>query len=814
MRDSGSLLAKREAVAGEARFQSLLGHSQDTVIALGHLLRGRGVAAFCQRWQIPPRDLETIASAVCLLHDWGKSTKAFQEAIAQGRHSPDFPHALVALPLVTGVWQRLCLPTLWTGGPLLEALAVASHHTGLYSGLYKGLPQPLRRLGYRPETGEQLDAALGWLGQRLGDERLRPLGAWPVSEWGQLTLERCVDVLYGLGEVASRISSSGDDATTVRVKVLYSFLLSLLKQADQRASQHFASEASRLSMPVVEALGPPSFPWQLPDDARERVVGSVPSLYAYQRRLAGTDAPYVVLMAPCGRGKTEAALLWALGLWREGRVDRIVFALPTQVTSNAMHQRLADLFGRDAVGLYHGRSYLEQRELARLGQAGASEGEDIDPAAEMEIARSENYQGEHFLRPVTITTVDHLLYTFVHGYSQADMSLGTLQTAAIVFDEVHYYDRHMLAELRELFHLLRLMQVPHLLMSGTLPAFLVQEARLTDYCQVSDEEGLGRRPFYLRTRQEPLLHRRTDSQGAPWAASPEALDEIVAGHRRGLVQFVVVNTVARAQGLYLALRENLGEGERLVCLHSRFAYQHRRQKERQVLEWLRSGQRPLLLVATQVIEVSLDISCDRMYSELCPVDALAQRAGRLNRGAAEPDGHELVVFPVSSPEPYLERRGEPLPYLTQTWELLSDGLAVSYAWAREACDRLYRDATLGVADLTPLFRRCTLFGPGPDEVRFSDEQGKIYQPRRVTMPTFDVIPQAVLDTLGEEGLDSLYLTPVPLWWLGKSNREGLGLFYPHTRGKRTWYICRLPYDEEVGFHEEAMGQPPEGFVID
>lgn len=809
----GPILAKCKTVAGGNRFQSLLGHSQDTVMVLEYLLRERSSAAFCQRWHIPPRDLEVIASAVCLLHDWGKSTIAFQEAITQCRHSPEFPHALVALPLVTEVWKRLRLPNLWAGGPLLEALAVASHHTGLHSGLYKGLPKPLQRLGYHPDTGEQLDAALSWLGRRVGDERLRPLGDWPVSQWSRFTLERCVDVLHRMGEITARVSSSSDDATTVRLKALYSFLVSLLKRADQWASQHFESEVSRLSTLVVDALGPPPFPWRLPDDARERVVGSR-SLYAYQQRLAETDDPYVVLMAPCGRGKTEAALLWVLGLWREGRVDRIVFALPTQVTSSAMRQRLADLFGADVVGLYHGRSYLEQRELARLGQAGIAEGEEIDPVAEIEIARSENYQGEHFLRPVTITTVDHLLYTFVHGYSQADMSLGTLQTAAIVFDEVHYYDRRMLTELRELFRILRLMQVPHLLMSGTLPSFFIREARLTEYHQVTDGEGLGRQPFYLRTRQEPLLKREMDSRGVSWVPSRKALDEIVAGHRQGLIQFVVVNTVARAQSLYLALRKRLGEEERLVCLHSRFAYQHRRQKERRVLEWLRRDQRPLLLVATQVIEVSLDISCDRMYSELCPVDALAQRAGRLNRGAADPDSHELVVFPISAPEPYLERRGEPLPYLAQTWELLNDGLAFSYAWAREACDRLYRDITLGVADLPALFRRCTLFGPGPDEVRFSEEEGKIYRPREVSMPTLDVIPQAVLDALGEEGLDSIYLTPVPVWWVGKSNRERLGLFYPHTSGKRTWYICQLPYDEQVGFYEEALGEPLQGYFID
>jgi CRISPR-associated endonuclease/helicase Cas3 len=810
-----TVLAKLVTTSDGLRYQSLPGHSQDTVTALGYLLKDPGVAAFCRRWGIPARDLELLSSLVCLLHDWGKATRPFQQAIAQGRHSPDFPHALVALPLIVDVWQRLRLPTLWPDGPLLEALAVVSHHSGLYSGLYKGLPRPNERLRYLPQTAPLLDEALAWLGDRLGDSRLRPVGDWPVDRWGSYNLDQCVNFLhYRLGGTAAGVTASGDDAATVRLKCLYSFLLSLLKRADQWASQHFESAATGLAVSVGESLTPPPMPWRLPQDARQRVKASLPSLYPYQQKLAEMDSPQVVLMAPCGRGKTEAALLWALRLWEEGQIGRIVLAMPTQVTSNAMRQRLAELLGSDAVGLYHGRSYMEHRELQRLSLSQEREADDLDPAEEREAAKSENYIGEHFLRPVTVTTVDHLLYTFVHGYRQADMALGILQTAAIVFDEVHYYDRRMLAELRELFRILRLMRVPHLLMSGTLPSFLISEARLGDYEHVSDEEGLGRRPFYLHTRDEPLLQKAEGGDGGPWAPSPRALAELVHGYREGLVQFVVVNTVGRAQALYRALKGQLGREERLLCLHSRFAYQHRREKEKRLLEWLERGERPLLLVATQIIEVSLNISCDRMFSELCPIDALAQRAGRLHRGAAKPDGHRLDIFPVAGPEPYVEGRNQPLPYMERTWQLLQNGLPVSYGWVREACDRVYHDATLGLADLPRLFRECTLFGPNHDEVRFSEDQGKLYRPRQIVMPTIDVIPEAVLEERGDEGLDPIYLAPVPVWWVGKSNREGLGLFYPHSRGSRTWLVCRLPYDPEVGFHEEALGQPLPGYVLD
>ncbi len=233
------------------------------------------------------------------------------------------------------------------------------------------------------------------------------------------------------------------------------------------------------------------------------------------------------------------------------------------------------------------------------------------------------------------------------------------------------------------------------------------------------------------------------------------------------------------------------------------------------MDLLNQGVRPLILVATQVIEVSLDISCDRMFTELAPMDALGQRAGRLHRGAAQPDGHELLVFNIEDPQPYcIPHRREPLPELERTWNELQDNLPVSYDWLKKRCDKVYSNVRLGVAQLDELFKACTLFGLNYDEIRFSEEEGKVYRPRDIVMPTIDVIPQAVLDELGDEGCQPIFLAPVPVWWLGKSNREGLGLFYTHTVGKRDWLICRLPYDAKIGFAEEQICLPLQGVILD
>ncbi|MFN4179500.1 MAG: CRISPR-associated helicase Cas3', partial [Armatimonadota bacterium] len=698
--------------------------------------------------------------------------------------------------------------------PLIELLVIVSHHSLLYDGLYQTAIRPLQHLDFEPEAERILTETFAWAAERFNLPQLKTLPPLPFREWSKWELRRCAQALERLREINGQLKSNTDIAFLSRLKALYTFALAHLKFADQWSSLWFSQQAKNLTEEVVDELSPDHPTWQLPEDAAQRILRKIPSPYRFQERLAQTEAQRVVVLAPCGRGKTEGALLWFLRQQSLGNCERLIIAMPTQVTSNAMRKRLADLFGDNAIGLYHGRSSLEHRELVRLNMLRESEGDDLNPELERELAHSENFWGEVFIKPITVTTADHLLYTFVHGYRQADFALGCLQTAAVIFDEVHCYDRKMSAELRELFKLLRAMKIPHLLMSGTLPQFLISETNIVDYERITDDDGLIRQPFILLKRDEPMFMR---IEGGDENLQPnEALvEEVVDGFKRNLCQFIIVNTVRKAQTFYRALQEHIDDDDRIWCLHSRFCYAHRREKEQRLMELLQQGVRPLILVATQVIEVSLDISCDRMFTELAPMDALGQRAGRLHRGAEKPDGHELLVFAIQDPQPYcVPHKREALPELERTWKVLQDGFPVSYGWLKERCDEVYADAQLGMAQLDELFKVCTLFGLNYDEIRFSEEEGKVYRPRDIVMPTIDVIPQAILDELGDEGCQPIYLAPVPVWWLGKSNREGLELFYAHTVGRREWLICRLPYEDKIGFAEEQIGSPLQGVVID
>jgi len=780
------------------RWQTLYGHTRDVMAVAEALTRRPGFQAFCRRHRLDPALFRQVLGLVVLFHDAGKGTQPFQEALEAGRTAWDFPHALAALPLMNTAWQAGRFPTLPAHPPVLELLAVVAHHTQLHRDLYQNLPNPHRWLDFLPELYEIL---------RQLYEETASLWGWEIP-FPDLPLQKLAR--HCLGEISVGLLRVREALTQrvarmpleekARLRALYTALLAYLKAADQTASRIFSERAGPgangplLPFPLSSSAAEAIFPdW--PSEAEDRLRKALPfgaDWFDYQRELRRAGFAWGLVRAPCGRGKTEAALLWFLGRREAEGLDRLIWTLPTQVTSNAMRERLAGLFGEERVGLYHGRSSLEHREQirARLREREGSVPLDPDPALELEWAREANFWSEVLARPLVVTTADHLLYTFVHGFPQADFALGMLQGAAVIFDEVHVYDDQMQAEVREATALLRAMGIPHLVMSGTLPDPLIQACRWEEYPLIEDAPGMARRPFRVLKRERPMIQ----TAHSPPAVDPDIVARVVEGYRNGLVQFLVVNTVRKAQDLYRQLRPFLPPEDRL-CLHSRFAYAHRRAKERRISERLKGRREPFVLVATQVVEVSLDISADRLFAEIAPLDALAQRGGRVNRGGGAPDGL-MIVCPVDDPRPYDPER------LSRSWEHLGEG-PISYGDLHGWTNQVYADLEGGMARLPELFAECTLFGPDPAEIRFDEDHGRCYQPRRIEQPTIDVIPHDIWTHLDPGASPLEFLTPVPLWWLAHSQRRGLNWFYVAERppSRRGWLICRRPYSEEIGFEE-------------
>lgn len=820
------LIAKSQehpSKSGKRVFQTLEGHTLDCLAILrGYLERNKdSLAEFCERWGIDVSHFQRNLFITIALHDIGKATEEFQRNIRSGKSTPHQPHAFYAYLVFYTLYKKEILNYLVPEVDL-EACSVLGHHTQLHDQIYM----------YRVEKAtlgkEEITGFLKHLPRFHKEQRFDEL--FPL-EWDDLSKEEIPDIKYQnlqdyvIRNVASQGQALRDDEKT-RLKAIYARFHSVLQLCDDYASAHFAKWVAEHNPPTgaENAVGktlddPGPYVSILHPVEQSKILGGY-SPYEFQQVMWKSPQPYQAMLAPCGRGKTEAALMWAFQIAERLNRKRIIFAMPTQITSNAMRERIRERIC-DNVGIFHGKSRLYLKD--ELGKDKKEQDESDRPEGAFGEVWAENFKGNVFFYPVTVTTIDHLILSFVHGFSQADFALGNLQDAVIVFDEVHYYEHKTLEHLYTLFGILKDMEIPYLLMSGTLPNFLIDSVQKQNpklSAPLEDEEGLKFTPFKIKRYEEHLVKVKEEE----WV-NDAVISEIVDGHRRSLRQFVIVNTIDRAKAVYLALRDRPEiEADSIMLHHSEFTYDDRLTKEREIKG--RRDDRPFILVATQIIEISLDISSDRMYTELAPVDALGQRGGRLHRKGEhyQEDGREYVmhIYEPENPRPYEKEETED-GLLARTRGVLKEG-ATSYRDLSKYCDKVYEDRKLSATNLINCMDDATLFGPGWWEIARDDEEGKALRIRSNDFQRVPVIPWDRYQGK-DENLISENIVQIPLWRIQKyrrDHRDGRPCF--DTVLKKQGYreeeyrICYVPYDAELGFDwdrmDECAGRDTNSVIVD
>ncbi|WP_297445896.1 CRISPR-associated helicase Cas3', partial [Desulfurobacterium sp.] len=266
------------------------------------------------------------------------------------------------------------------------------------------------------------------------------------------------------------------------------------------------------------------------------------------------------------------------------------------------------------------------------------------------------------------------------------------------------------------------------------------------------------------------------------------------------------------------LKQN--DNDKLFLINSQFTYDDRKTNEQKIIKVVKNkNKKPIILVATQVIEISLDISCDVMYTELAPADALGQRGGRINRGKKnwKEDGKEYILK-IFQPE-------NELPYdrdiLQHTDESLTPGV-YSYLKLKEICNSVYgknyievfeeKGRFLGYYSLinwsgyNGCFEKTCLFGLHPKDIAPDEETqiGLIIRPEK--QRKFEVIPSVYYQG-DERNLKIENKVKVPLWWIlqdeNEHGRDNLQWFEKiektNGRKRKIFWICKLPYNSEYGF---------------
>ena len=565
----------------------------------------------------------------------------------------------------------------------------------------------------------------------------------------------------------------------IQTKAIYSLCLSILKHCDQKASKFF--DGSELEQGVFGSIIANSN--KLLDtinyntnrifaDGKESILKSHDKdkqmeLYEYQKILANVNDS-AIISAPCGRGKTEGAILGAINIINTQNKNKIIFALPTQITSNAMYDRLKGVFGDHNVGLYHGMSRYHHYEADDINE------DDL---------RSLVFDEKVFDKPVVITTIDHLIYSLVHGYKQADFALGNIINSVIIFDEIHYYENHTLRYILDCLKILRDLRIPYIAMSGTLPNFIITELnKIQPHILIEDNDGSRLEPFAIKKSANSIF---------------EAIEDIEEIYFRQKNQIVIVNTINRAKELYRLLKLIIPE-DNLFLLHSQFTFRDRRQKEIEINKLKRK--RPWILVSTQAIEISVDISCDIMHTELAPIDAIGQRGGRLNRGGRSHNNeHFMYIYQPKDHLPY-SLEDETIDIVERSDNVIEDS-SITYATIKQWCNIVYSDIKLRPQNLEIVFKKCILFGYSPKEIRYSEDDGNLIEIRNIKNITIDVIPEKCLEYIENDPTKiDIYKVKIPKWWYAQYNKD---YFYLLDLFKgRKHIICTLPYSSELGFDIE------------
>lgn len=547
-----------------------------------------------------PGTLWDSAAWACLLHDVGKIARGFQEMVHVGTR---FEHRHEVLSLVAVGW--LDLPD--AQGELVAA-GVATHHYDL--------PQIFERYPYGSDSRTLLLQEVSLEDYDVVRKWLCGAGVPDVTRWG-------FSPLPGLRQI------SPEQALAEAMRRLVS-LWERLDKSDATDGHALAVRAMRGLVTLADHAGS-AHEWhsQVPSlDSTARLSQHLEQsgwafFWPHQRTCAAVNGN-AILIAPTGSGKTEAALLWAARQRELGPGSPPIFyVLPYRASLNAMRTRIAQKYGLPdgAVVLQHARatSDLYTRLTREKGYT---------PERALKAAHHEKNLSRLMTAPVRVLTPYQLLRAFF-GLRGHETILTDAMGGLFVLDELHAYDTSRLALiLAAAKHLSRDLGARFFTMSATFPKIL----------KTAWVETLETEPIEIRADGATLkqFRRHTLHILEMDLLSEAALDQVVNRYRQGESVLVVATTVDRAQKMFHRLKILAGS-EAVWLLHSRFTLKDRAEKEQLLSTRVGTGLRSkdsagTILVATQVVEVSLDVDFDVLFTDPAPIEALIQRFGRVNRG--------------------------------------------------------------------------------------------------------------------------------------------------------------------------------------
>lgn len=422
----------------------------------------------------------------------------------------------------------------------------------------------------------------------------------------------------------------------------YAGLRGLLQLADHRAS---ALEDSKI-VPQIN-----TFEYNFPHKEKRGIQKLIEEYW---------QEDMLLVRAPTGAGKTDASLLWASKQIKNNRAARLIIAMPTRFTSNALAINVSETLSD--TGLYHSSAWFSKFQS------------DIDEGVLSFDYASKVHEFARLLEtPITVCTIDHLLTSLTLTREDHHLIDFNMANSCLVIDEADFYDDFTLANILVLLEILHEYKVPVLIMSASLPETSIKMYQKTGYKVdriIEDDSDNERERFCIKTIKvyndlsdiEDLLFKCAEKKNA----------------------IIYANTVDKATSIYKWFIEHGFADTNPILYHSRFTETDKKRKENELIDALgrmawEEHRANGIAILTQIGEMSINISADFMISDICPIDRLTQRAGRLCRFDINKIGELHVLIPQKNgslyPAPYgsfhkKEKEWKPCNALLQTISLL------------------------------------------------------------------------------------------------------------------------------------------------
>jgi len=362
----------------------------------------------------------------------------------------------------------------------------------------------------------------------------------------------------------------------------------------------------------------------------------------YMREKADSN---VVIIAPTGSGKTEAALYWLNG-------EKGFYTLPLKVSSNAIYKRIREEYSFKDVALLHSES------LQKYIEESVDEQRKDD---EEKSAKEKFEKTKMFSAPLTISTVDQL-FLFVYKALGTEIMAATLKYSKVIIDEIQSYEPRIVAALIYGLKTISQMGGKFAIMTATLPPVLLDFMnkygliKNETYCfeDFSAENVMQRHMIKLYEQEFNL--------------------EEIAEESKTKKVLVICNTVKKAQETYRLLEEYT---DNVYSLHARYIKKHRKMLEKNIMQFSENRESVGIWVTTQIVEASLDIDFDILYTEMCTADSLLQRMGRCNRkGRYIPLKPNIKIYKTENANRQVKNRTENTgiyyrDLFERSWECLS-----------------------------------------------------------------------------------------------------------------------------------------------